>query len=191
MKSRENDIFGLFFNYPTKHWHFTELAKRIGIAQSKLDKWLKRMVNEKIVLKAIERGKMPYYVGNYESPAYHHKKMIFALNQLYSSGFLNHLSALQNAKAVVIFGSFARGDWFENSDIDLFIYGSDDGLSISEYELKLHRDIHLFTCKTLRQLNVLWPGLQHNIIKGYLVKGDLSLLIETANAKTIDAKRSI
>ena len=74
---------------------------------------------------------MPYYTGNYESAAYKNRKKLFALSELYNSGLLNHLASLPAADTVVLFGSFSRSDWYEKSDIDIFIYGDYSGLKIA------------------------------------------------------------
>lgn len=178
----ESEILELFFNYPTKYWHFKELKNNVPIADNKLSRWLKKFISEETILKIKEKGKMPYYVANYEFPDYQNKKRIFALNKLYASGLLNHLSSLKNAKTVILFGSFTRWDWYSNSDIDLFVYGSADDLEIGKYELKLNREIQVFICKNRRELRKFNAGLIKNIVKGDLIKGDIDFLEMTANA---------
>ena len=77
---------------------------------------------------------------------------------------------------VILFGSFSRSDWYDSSDIDLFIYGDAEGLKIAPYELKLGREIQLFSCENKAELNKMGPALLKNIIKGELIKGDLDFL---------------
>ena len=69
---------------------------------------------------------------------------MFSLNRFHQSGLLNHLSSLEKVKAVFIFGSFGRGDWYKGSDIDLFIYGNPEGLDLGKYQFKLHHEFQLF-----------------------------------------------
>ncbi|MFH1182237.1 MAG: nucleotidyltransferase domain-containing protein [Candidatus Woesearchaeota archaeon] len=182
MISKEENVLELFFESPTREWHFEELLREAGIARSKAGAWLKKFVKEKLVKRVKEKGRMPYYTGNYESPPYQNRKKIFALEKLYQSGLLNHLSALQEAKAVIIFGSFSRWDWHKGSDIDLFIYGHEKGLKIAEYELKLNREIQPFICRDKKELEKLGTGLVKNIIKGILIKGDLDFIKVGINA---------
>lgn len=173
MKSKESLVLELFFNYPSKYWYFKELEKETGLAQSKLDRWLKRFQKEKIVLRIKEKGKRPYYAANYDAPEYKNKKRIFGLEKMHKSGLLNHLLALEKAKAVVIFGSFSRSDWYKESDIDIFIYGETAGLDLGKYQTKLHHEIQLFTGKREADLKKYGPGLLKNIIKGFNIKGDI------------------
>jgi len=126
--------------------------------------------------------KVPYYVGNYESESYRNRKKLFALNKFYEIGLLNHLTSLKKAKTVILFGSFSRWDWYNNSDIDIFIYGSSEGLRIAEYEVKLHKEIQLFICRNNDELKELGVGLVKNIIKGNLLKGNFDFVEVGFNA---------
>ena len=182
MKSKENGMLELFFDNPTKEWHFEEILKEAKIARSKATGWLKQFIKEGIIHKVKEKGKMPYYMSDHNSAGYQNKKRIFALNRLYESGLLNHLAGLKKAKAVILFGSFSRWDWYKGSDIDIFIYGSPEGLSTAKYELALHRDIQLFICENKKDLKKLGSGLVKNIVKGNLLKGDLDFVKVDANA---------
>ena len=172
LASKEENVLELIFNSP-KHWHFEELIKESKLSRGRLNHWLKKLLNEKIIKRIKEKDKMPYYVGNFDSPSYKNQKRMYALNKLYKTGFLNHLQSLSDAKTVIIFGSFSRSDWYENSDIDLFIYGSAQGLNLSKYELDLEREIQLFECKDKNNLKKFGEGLIKNIIKGNIIKGNL------------------
>ena len=176
MKSKGEKIMELFFDNPTREWHFEEVVKEAKTARSKADGWLKKFIKEGLIKKIKKKGKMPYYISNYSSPQYRNKKKIFALNKLYETGLLNHLDSLQKAQAIILFGSFSRSDWYKNSDIDIFIYGDPEGLKIANYELKLQRDIQLFICHNKEELEKLGEGLIRNIIKGNIIKGNLDFI---------------
>lgn len=182
MKSKENRIIELFFENPTKEWHFEEILKKSKLARSKADNWLKRFIKTDLIKKIKIKGKMPYYISNYDSSEYKNKKKVFALNRLYESGLLNHLTSLKKAKTIIIFGSFSRSDWYYKSDIDIFIYGNSEGLKIAEYELKLHKDMQLFICQNKEELKKLGRPLIKNIIKGNLLKGNLDFIKVDINA---------
>lgn len=182
MQSKEEKVLELFFENPTKEWHFEEIVNESKIARSKTNGWLKKFIKNKLIKRIKKKDKMPYYIGNYNSPEYKSKKRIFALNKLHKSGLLNRLYSLQKAETVILFGSFSRSDWYENSDIDIFIYGNPAGLKIVDYELKLHRDIQLFICQNKKELSKLGKGLIRNIIKGDLIKGDLNFIRVGINA---------
>ncbi len=173
MVSKEENILALFFNESSKHWHFENIVKASKVSRDKASKWLARFVKEGIIKKFKPDGKMPYYIGNFEHPSYRNRKRLYALNLLYKTGFLNHLMSLQKARTVILFGSFARADWYSDSDIDLFIYGEDDELEQGKYERRLHREIQVFTAKNKEDLKKFRHGLLTNIATGYFVKGKL------------------
>ena len=182
MKSKEQKVIELFFNNPTREYHFEEIIKEAKIARSKADGWLKKFIKEGLIKRIKKRGEMPYYISNYTSPKYKNKKKMFALNEIYKSGLLNHLDSLQKAQTIILFGSFSRSDWYKNSDIDIFIYGDPEGFKITNYELKLHRNIQLFVCQNKKELKKLGEGLIRNIVKGNLIKGDIDFIGVEINA---------
>jgi len=182
MKSKKESIVELFFENPTKEWHFEEIVKEVKITRGKTDNWLKKLVKEGLIKRIKKKGKMPFYISNYSSSEYKVRKRLFALNLLYRSGLLSHLDSLERVKAIILFGSFTRSDWYKGSDIDIFIYGDPEGLKIGAYELKLNRNIQLFNCQNKEELSKLGTGLIRNIIKGNLLKGNLDFIKVSVNA---------
>lgn len=178
---KDEVILELFFNEPTKHWHFEEILKAAKISRPQAAQWLRRFTEDNIIQKIKPKRKMPYYIAQYLHPNYQNKKRLFALNTMEKTGFLNHLTAIK-AKTVIIFGSFSRWDWYKGSDIDLFIYGSSDELDVATYENGLHREIQVFTAKTKKDLKKFNPGLLRNILEGYKVKGTFEFVEVKAHA---------
>lgn len=180
MRSKEELVLEPFFN-SSKYWHFDELLEKTCISRSQLSQWLKRFVAEKVIKRVKSRGKMPYYVQNFASPDFHQRKKLFTLKFFYDTGFLSHLQQC-DAETIIIFGSFARTDWHDQSDIDLFVLGKGDNLNIGLYEKKLKREIQLFHFRKLEDVNKLRRGLLPYIAAGDIIKGDLSFLRVKVNA---------
>jgi predicted nucleotidyltransferase len=189
MKSKEDALLERFFNEPSRHWRFKEL-RSVGLPDNKISRWLKRFVAEQLVQKIIPEGKLPYYVSRFEHPNYQTRKRLFMQQQLYASGFLNHLSSLKEARTVILFGSVARGDWHKGSDIDLFILGRDDDLEQAAFEQKLGREIQVFNCKNEKSLATFNNELLLSIVKGDIIKGDVDFL-EVHRAESQDARASV
>jgi hypothetical protein len=175
-KSREDNILELFYNMPSKHWHFKEIKKEVDIADNKISRWLKLFEKEKLIKRVKEKGKMPYYISCYEHPEYQNRKKLFALKWFHDSGFLNHLCSLKNTKAVIIFGSFSRWDWNKESDIDLFIMGEDADFDKYKYEEILKREIQLFSFKDSGEFRKRFGKLAEGIINGHLVTGYIDFI---------------
>ncbi|MBS3121719.1 nucleotidyltransferase domain-containing protein [Candidatus Woesearchaeota archaeon] len=176
IKSKENNLLELFFNYPTKHWHFEEILRQSGLSRDKANKWLKRFMKEKLIKRVKKKMEMPYYTGNHEHPSYRNRKKLYALTQFYESGFLDHLQSLKKAKTVILFGSMARSDWYSESDIDVFIYGKSDEFDRYKFQSKLKREIQLFTADSKKELRKMGSGLLKNIVCGNFIKGKLDFI---------------
>lgn len=174
MASKENKILGLFFNYP-KQWHFEELLREAKIGRPQLARWLKTFQQQGIIKRVKTIGMMPYYIHNFGSPAFANTKKIFAYETLAESGLLNHLASLEEAKAVTIFGSMIREDWYADSDIDIFIYGSDEQFDKGRYELVLGREIEVHNARNHNELRKMKKLLPY-ITTGHYIKGTVANL---------------
>lgn len=170
---RKENIKELFFNYSTKQWHFEELVKKSRLSRAQTNKWLQRLIKEGLIKRIKEKWKMPYYVAVYENPSFQTQKKVYALLQFQKIGFLDHLFSLKAAKTVVIFGSFARADWNNESDIDLFIYGNADDFEKGYFERKLKREIQVFQYENSSELKRLEQSVIPNILAGIHIKGTI------------------
>lgn len=182
MKSKKDTLLELFFNSP-KYWHFEELRKKARISRPQLARWLKILEKEEIIKRIKHKGKMPYYVQNTFNMKYQNLKKLFARKKFTESGFFDHLTSLKNAKVVVLFGSFSRWDWYDKSDIDIFIYGSDDEVEPGRYEVVFKREIQIHTAKDKKDLKKIDKMLPY-IIMGDFIKGSVQDLGVEIHAKT-------
>ena len=171
MRSKEEQVLELFFN-SSRHWHFEELLEKVKISRAQLAQWLKRFEKEGIILRMKEEGKMPHYNQYFESPGFQNRKKLYAMKRFYESGFLNHLASLAKARVIILFGSFSRADWHEDSDIDVFIYGKDDDFEQGKYEVKLKREIQVHNARNMEDLKRMDKLLPY-IVSGDFIKGSI------------------
>jgi len=174
--NKEINILKLFFNEPSKQWHFEEILQAAKISRPQAANWLRKGMKEGLIIRTKLKGKQPYYTADYQSSHYQIKKRLFALQMLENTGFLSHLNSLPNVKTVILFGSINRWDWHKESDIDVFMYGDPVGLDLYKYRISLHREIETFICKDKEELKKFNPALLHNIAEGYLIKGSLDFM---------------
>ena len=174
LKSKEENIVNLFYNESAKQWHFTEIVQQAKISKKQASLWLRKLTKESVIAHVKPKGKMPYFKANFNNPHYQDRKRLYSLALFYRSGLLINL---QNARTVIIFGSFSRYDWHSNSDVDLFIYGKNKGLDTKTYKRRLKRDISIFTYSSLAEMRSIRSGLMKNIIDGYVVKGSINDII--------------
>ncbi|MBI2662164.1 nucleotidyltransferase domain-containing protein [Candidatus Woesearchaeota archaeon] len=163
----------LFYNYPTKHWHFEELLQEAGLSRAQTNVWLKKLIINNLVIRLKQKGKMPYYIANYQHPHYQNSKRLYAWERLHESGLLDYLVSLDKAEVIILFGSFSRWDWYDNSDVDIFVYGNIDKVYVGKFMPKLKREIQIFSGKDRQDLKQIGSALLKNIIKGITIKGTL------------------
>ncbi len=179
--SKEENILKIILeNSPLKHWHFEEIVKEARVTRAVANKWLKKYVKERLLKKVKENGRFPYFSAGSNNPVYLAKKRVFALNQIYDSGLMQHLLSLEKAKAIIIFGSMAKGDWYKESDIDIFIYGKSIGLEKHKFELRLKRNLELHVFETKKEIDEVKTGLIKNIINGFIIKGSIQDFAEVS-----------
>ncbi|MBI2133466.1 nucleotidyltransferase domain-containing protein [Candidatus Woesearchaeota archaeon] len=167
----------LFFNEPSKHWHFSSIVSTAKISEPSANKWLQKMLKEKIALKIKPKGKMPFFIANFRHDNYRNKKKIYAIEKMYQTGLLSKLQGLK-ARTVIVFGSFARSDWNTQSDIDVFVLGDPEDLKYGIAWSGLGMDgkareveVHCFSSE--EDMRSIQTGLMNNVVKGYFVKGNI------------------
>ncbi len=75
--------------------------------------------------------------------------------------------------ACILFGSCARGDYYQDSDIDIFIQSKKKKINLKLYKKKLKRNINLFFEPEWQTLN---KGLQTGLLNdGIAINGRLKL----------------
>ncbi len=179
--SKEENVLKLILeNSPLREWHFEEIVKQAQVTKIVANKWLKKYVKEGLLHHVKEKGRFPYFTVGSNNPVYYSLKRVYALEQLHKSGLIPKLLSLKNAKTIIFFGSIIRGDWYKDSDIDIFIFGdiSDFDKNLYELKLKKHIEVHIFQNK--EEIQEVKTGLIKNIINGYIIKGHIQDIVEVA-----------
>ena len=179
--SKEENVLKLILeNSPLKEWHFEEMVRKAKVTKLVANKWLKKYVSDGLLKHIKEKGKFPYFTVGTNNPVYYSLKRIYALEQLHKSGLIPQLLYLKTAKTIIIFGSIIRGDWYKDSDIDIFVFGDISDFDKSFYELKLHKNIELHIFQNKEEIEEVKTGLIKNIINGYIIKGQIQDIAEVA-----------
>ncbi len=179
--SKEENVLKLILeNSPLKEWHFEEIVKSAKVTKLVANKWLKKYISEGLLKYVKEKGRFPHYTVGSNNSIYYSIKRIYALEQLHKSGLIPKLLSLNKAKTVIIFGSIIKGDWYEDSDIDIFIFGDVSDFDKKVYELKLNKTIELHVFEDKEEITEVKTGLIKNIINGYVLKGQIQDFAEVA-----------
>lgn len=142
-----NDLFGkkviitildFFLRNPSKEFYETQIREKLKLARASVNKWLKYLIKADILLLS-HKGRMNIYKFNQENPINKQLKILKNLCDL-----LHKLGALKGKYEVYLYGSSARGEDLEDSDIDILVIGKRNNEIIdllSKLEKKINRRI--------------------------------------------------
>jgi DNA-binding transcriptional ArsR family regulator len=109
---------------PEKAWYVSELARRLGIPSSSLQRELQDLTDARI-LKTHRQGRMVYYQANAESPLFPDLRGLLLKTAGLADVLMDALKPLASKLRIVfVYGSIASGGEQGDSDIDLMVIGT-------------------------------------------------------------------
>jgi predicted nucleotidyltransferase len=177
-ETAKNKIVEILFRYPEKEFSLSDLAREAGVAKANIGNILGEFQEAGLI--SIEKlSKIWRIKSNQTNWLYVRSKIIYNLNFVYKSGLVEFLvDSFNNPKAIVLFGSFRKGEDLSNSDIDIAIESEDVkeykiiGLrELSEFENNIERkiQIHVFNRDSID------IGVFNNVANGILLWGFLEV----------------
>jgi len=148
-----------------------ELSRRIKLAQISVINHLKALQKDGLIIKE-KKGIYPAFRANRESEDYKVLKRQNLLWQIHKSGLISFLDETLKPNCIVLFGSAARGEDSETSDVDIFIQAEETELKLEKYERILNRKITILFETKINNLN---RELMNNIINGEVIYGYLKV----------------
>lgn len=171
-------VLSWFFSYPTDEFTLNQLCSKVGISKTTGKRIVQRLMKEDFLeLKKI--GKLWRIKANQNHIFFRHLKIPENLELISCSGIIEEISKkFARARAIVLFGSYRKGDDTPQSDIDIAVEVlGDKPLEIIEFgTLKNlgHRknvpvNVHVFSRKKV-DINVF-----SNIANGIILDGFLEV----------------
>ena len=122
-KTRQG-ILAATFTQPEKAWYVSELARRMGVPASSLQRELRDLAAAGL-LRSHRQGRMVYYQANADSPVFPDLRGLL----LKTAGLVDVLAdALRPVSSKIqfafVFGSTASGNEQSKSDVDLMVVGT-------------------------------------------------------------------
>jgi DNA-binding transcriptional ArsR family regulator len=109
---------------PEKAWYVSELARRMGVPSSSLQRELHDLTRAGI-LKTHKQGRMSYYQANADSPVFPEIRGLLLKTAGLVDALADALKALAVKLSIVfVYGSIASGQEQSDSDIDLMVIGT-------------------------------------------------------------------
>jgi len=136
-------VLSYFFSHPYKEIHLRELSRKTGLSTFSVKRVVDMLVEEKI-LEERRRGNMRYLRANMESLFFRYLKIAFSIRRIEKSGIIEHLvKKIPAVTSIVLFGSVARGEDDESSDIDILVIGQKRKMDLSKFESSLGKEIRI------------------------------------------------
>ena len=170
-KSSTLKIAQVFFDEPTKQHYLMEISRKANLAHTATKNILKQLEKDSIITKISEKkGKrtFPLYEANKLNNTYKFYKKIANKIALENSKLISFLHDKCMPNAIILFGSYARGEDTEESDIDLFIESEKVEISLEKFEKKLKRTIQLHYKRKFKDM---LKELKNNIMNGIVLDG--------------------
>lgn len=172
----------LVFNYPNKVFHIRQLENETGFSTTAVTKAVEDLQKFKII--NVEETALTKNVkANLDSEEYRFYKLVFNLYRLKRYLFVNKLMELfGKPEAIVLFGSSARGEDVEESDIDILVLSSkplsgerksDLNETLGVYGRDFNRKINIIV---LQSLDKSLPEFKNAIANGIVLYGYLKVV---------------
>ena len=139
-------ILRAFFTSPEKEYYTRQLSSVYKISVGNIHREIKKLLSLGI-LKVRNVGNIKLFSLNKQNPVYEELRNIFYKTEGVVKLVQDALVNINNIQIAFVYGSFAKGDERQDSDIDIFLIG--DGIdedklvsSISSLEKELFREIN-------------------------------------------------
>jgi predicted nucleotidyltransferase len=163
-KDIRQTIVGYFFINPTAKLRVREIERALKLPLPSVIRYCNELEKEGILALA-KIGNVSFYTANRSSETFLLEKKLYNLKMIYTSGLIEYIKQELSNPAIALFGSFAKGEDTEESDIDLYIETpSKKKAGLEKFEKFLKRRIQVFQHKSLNEISN--PRLANNIING-------------------------
>ena len=160
-------LLKIFLQSPIESFRLRELSRLSSISPLSVMHYLKEFEEEGLIEKYRKRG-IPFYKALRDNEKFILYGKISILYELHESGLVDFLWNKLSPEAIILYGSYAKGEAIENSDIDIFIIGEERKLNIEQFEKKLNKTVHLMFKKEIKKIP---KELKNNLINGIILKG--------------------
>jgi len=164
-ESTTKRVLAIFFDNPTKQFHLRELSRTARLSLPTIILSTEKLTREKLIVK--KKGKVVTQVhAQRENTDFIRKKRVYNLQKIYDSGIVEDLeSTFNHPRAIILFGSFSRGEDTEDSDIDIAIITSKKrAFNTGKYEQIFKRSVNLHEVDLAKTSHEFKANLYNGII---------------------------
>lgn len=168
-----------FFEHPNNYYHIREVAKLTKINHTTIRQYLIKLEKEGYII--LNKQTKPYetYVANFSSLKFRNLKLFYNLEKIRISNLLPKLDQFYAYPTIILFGSYAKAQDDEHSDLDICIISSiTKEFSTKGFSTIIKRpvSIHLYNPTQWSNTKKKNPELVNNICNGIVLAGQLEVL---------------
>jgi predicted nucleotidyltransferase/DNA-binding HxlR family transcriptional regulator len=120
-KITQLNVLEHFFLHPSEAFYLRELARLLDMSPMTVKRTLELLVTDNVIIKTASKGRI-LYTANMESHFFRYSKIAYNLARLEEAGIVKSLiESIPGISSAVLYGSHARGDNDEHSDIDILV----------------------------------------------------------------------
>lgn len=109
------------FSNPHQSFHLRELSRLTDSSTTAVSKSIEELQEQRII-KVDQDAITKEIIADLESPTYRYHKLIYNLHELFKNNIISLFKIhFHNPECIVLFGSFAKGEDIEESDIDILV----------------------------------------------------------------------
>ncbi len=174
-----NKLMAFLFSFPNGEWSLSVIANKISISKITANRVVNKLLQEGIINKKVY-GRTWVITVNKENNNYKNKKIVFNLDMVLSSDILDLIPRfIHNYQAIVLFGSYLKGEDNENSSIDIAVkIPGNSNLKIEnmgiipKFGLRENIAVNVYTFSLKNTNNEVFINIANGmVLKGFLETG--------------------
>lgn len=167
------ELLRLFFQNPTTEFAYREIERKTGVSIATVSKYITALVVEGLV-KTRRSANAILAKANLQNQFFIKLKRSYNLEVVYSSGLVQYIMDTLRPDAIILFGSFSRGEDDEKSDIDIaVIYGRDIEPDTRRFEKALLRKINIIKIKSFKSTE---KEFINSLANGVVLEGSVEVV---------------
>ena len=162
-KNIKNKVKEYFFEHPTQRLRVRHIERKAGITLPSAIRYAKELEIENILKSQVIAG-VKLYSAYRSSPRFLLEKRFFNIISIIESGLVDFLVDSTIPDAIILFGSFAKGEDIEDSDINIYVQTKKTEIGVKDFEKKLGKSIQIFAFNSIHDIKN--KHLSNNILNG-------------------------
>jgi len=165
-------LLKIFLYNPLDSFRLRELCRLSKISPVSVINYLKEFETEGIIKSYIKRD-IPFYQAVRDNEKLVLYKKISAIYEINISGLTEFLWNKLSPEAIILYGSYAKGESTDDSDIDIAVIGKiETKIDLTNFEKMIGKKIHLFFHESVKKIS---REMLNNLANGIIMKGYLNI----------------